>query len=315
MIGNSNSSIVISNFDHFGVRSRGMIEITAFMATHARLLDRRRAELALGTGDAEGALAALAGYRNPDGGYGRGLEPDMRAPSSQPVCALHAFEVFEEIAPATSPHAVELCDWLASVSLRGGGLPFSLPGADYPGTARWFARGDPDASSLHMTTCVAGIAHRVAHHDAAVAEHPWLAAATEYCLGAIAEARDDVHAIVLKFVLQFLDAIHDREPRASAELERVGAQLPPSGTLTVAGGTEHEALRPLDFSPLPDRPLRALFDPAVIAADLDRLEGEQDADGGWHVDFASASPAGALEWRGNATVNAIRTLIANGRGG
>ena len=30
-------------------------------------------------------------------------------------------------APTTSPRAVELCDWLASVSLPDGGLPFALP--------------------------------------------------------------------------------------------------------------------------------------------------------------------------------------------
>lgn len=49
--------------------------ITAFMATHARLLDRRRADVALGRGGADAALAALAGYRNPDGGFGWGIEP------------------------------------------------------------------------------------------------------------------------------------------------------------------------------------------------------------------------------------------------
>ena len=50
-----------------------------FIASHARLLDRRRLELALGGGDPEATLAVLAGYRNPDGGFGWGLEPDLRA--------------------------------------------------------------------------------------------------------------------------------------------------------------------------------------------------------------------------------------------
>jgi hypothetical protein len=39
-------------------------------------------------GDAtDGALAALDAYRNADGGFGWGLEPDVRAPGSQPVRA------------------------------------------------------------------------------------------------------------------------------------------------------------------------------------------------------------------------------------
>src|ERR1700754_4368606 len=100
------------------------------LAGHGRLLDRRRLELLLGEAEPAAVLAALDGYRNHDGGYGWGLEPDLRAPESQPGGALHAFEVFEDIAPATTPRAAQLCDWLASVSLPDGGLPFALPVKD-----------------------------------------------------------------------------------------------------------------------------------------------------------------------------------------
>src|SRR5262245_19223458 len=100
---------------------------TEFMAGHARVLDRRRFEHLQGeTDNGAGVLAALDGYRNPDGGYGWGLEPDLRSPGSQPAAALHAFETFEEVAPVTSPHAAVLCDWLDSVTLPDGGLPLAL---------------------------------------------------------------------------------------------------------------------------------------------------------------------------------------------
>src|SRR5438876_1106086 len=62
-----------------------------FLAAHARLLDQQRFRHLCGAGDAEAALTALAAYRNPDGGYGWGLEPDLRSPESQPGPALHAF--------------------------------------------------------------------------------------------------------------------------------------------------------------------------------------------------------------------------------
>jgi hypothetical protein len=81
-----------------------------FMVAHARMLDRRRFELQFGEGDPDATLAALNAYRNPDGGYGWGLEPDLRAVESQPGAALHAFEVFEELAPVVAPQAVALCD-------------------------------------------------------------------------------------------------------------------------------------------------------------------------------------------------------------
>src|SRR4051812_47629924 len=100
---------------------------TSFLATAGRQLDRRRLHLLLGGGDPAGVLSALDGYRNADGGYGWGLEPDLRSRESQPTAAMHAFEVLAEVGPVTSPHAVELCDWLLRVSLPDGGLPFALP--------------------------------------------------------------------------------------------------------------------------------------------------------------------------------------------
>src|SRR5918997_627264 len=113
-----------------------------FIASHARLLDRRRMELAVGAGDADAALAVLAGYRNPDGGFGWALEPDLRAPASQPVAALHAFEVFEEAAPATSALATGLLDWLDAIAVAGGALPFALPGTASAGSAPMWESAD-----------------------------------------------------------------------------------------------------------------------------------------------------------------------------
>ncbi|GAA4050793.1 hypothetical protein [Nonomuraea soli] len=288
-----------------------------FMAGHARVLDRRRFELLLGaTGasDSEAVLDALDGYRNPDGGYGWGLEADLRSPESQPGAALHAFEVFEDIAPFTSPRAHELCAWLSSVTLPDGGLPFALPLTVTAATAPWWQGADPHQSALQITSITAALAHRVAAHDPAVAGHPWLERATRYCLDSLAALDGEPFAYVLSFAIQFLDALHDTRPAEAAPLlERLGTYVPADGRVPVAGGTQDEALHALDFAPRPDRPARALFSQAVIDADLDRLEGLQQDDGGWVVDYLKVSPAGALDWRGHATVSAIDVLQRNGR--
>ncbi|WP_329055807.1 hypothetical protein OG738_19540 [Amycolatopsis sp. NBC_01488] len=284
----------------------------SFLATHARLLDRRRFELLRGEIGADAVLAAVDGYRNPDGGYGWGLEPDLRAPESQPGGALHALEVFEDAAPATSPHAARLCDWLASVSTPDGGLPFALPVADPAGCAPFWVQADPKQAALQSTAFAAGVALRVARHDRAVREHPWLAAATEYCFREIRELCEAPHAIALAFAVGVVDAAHDFHAEAAALLDRLAAFVSPDGLVPVAGGAEGETLRALDFAPLPDRPARALFTGAVIDAELRRLAGEQQDDGGWRVDFASCSPAAELEWRGYATVRAVSILQRNG---
>lgn len=51
----------------------------------------------------------------------------------------------------------------------------------------------------------------------------------------------------------------------------------------------------------------------MIARELDRLEGLQQTDGGWPCDFASYSPAAALEWRGYLSVGVVTILKNNGR--
>lgn len=254
----------------------------AFMARHARVLDRRRFEFLLGATSADAVFAAVDAYRNPDGGYGWGIEPDLRAPESQPAGALHALEAFADVAPATTPHAAQVCDWLDSITLPDGGLPFALPVADTVGSA-----------------CAQNGAH------------PWLDRAIGYGIEAVRRLDGSVHAIELCFAVRFLDAAHDRHPEAPALLERLGAFIPDDGLVPVAGGSEGEVLRPLDFAPVPG-PARRLYRDELIAAELNRLADAQHDDGGWSVDFASYSPAAELEWRGYQTVHAVSVLLRNG---
>jgi hypothetical protein len=282
-----------------------------FMAGHARLLDRRRFGLLFDGGETEAVLHALRAYRNPDGGYGHGLEPDLRAPESQPAAAFHAFEVFADLAPVTAPEAVKLCDWLEAVALPDGGLPFALPIDDASGCAPFWAQADQHAFSLQITAIVAAHANRVAAHDPGVAGHPWLARATSRCLAAIDALDAAPAAYELAFAVRFLDAVHDRDRDAPGLLARMAAYVPRDGRLRVTGGLADEALRPVDLAPEPDRPARTLLDEAAVAADLDRLAAEQHEDGGWSVDFESYSPASALEWRGYATVRALSILRDN----
>lgn len=283
----------------------------SFVTTHARMLDRRRLALLLGAGDPTATVAALDAYRNPDGGYGWGLEPDLRAGESQPGGALHAFEVFEELGAATSPQAVQLCDWLAAVSNDDDGMAFALPVTDPAGCAPFWLQPD-QASSLHITAAVAAAAARVGRHDVGVARHPWLAGAITFCLGAIDAHTDDWHALELRYAIDFLDAVSDGHPEVIDRLDRLGKRLPADGLVHVGGGRDDEFMRALDFAPLPERPSRKYVAPDVVAAELERLAGRQTPDGGWPDEFDSYSPAATLEWRGYLTVHAISLLLRNG---
>jgi hypothetical protein len=289
----------------------------SFLAGHGRILDRQRLELLLGNGDVDAVLAALDAYRNADGGYGWGIEPDLRAPESQPVSAMHALEVLAEVAPAApfpSPRGAELCDWLGAHTLDDGGLPLTLPIANPTACAAPWLGGDSATSSLQMTAQVVANAHLVARHDTRVADHPWLARATTWCYETVARIDSAPVAHELMFAFRFLDVVAETEPDAQQMLDKLAGFVPPDGVVPVAGGSPDEALRVLDLSPRHDGAGRRCFSPDLVAAELDRLAAGQQPDGGWTVDFATASPAAALEWRGYATVNAIKVL-RSGTGG
>jgi hypothetical protein len=284
-----------------------------FLASSARVLDRRRFELLFREGEPGAVLAALDGYRNGDGGYGWGLEPDLRSATSQPGGALHAMEVFAETGADGAGRIHELCAWLAAASLPDGGLPFALPVPDPSACAPFWVSADPTRSSLQITAVVAATAHRVAAVVPGVAGDPWLARAGEYCLAAIGGLGAGSPAMELAFAVQFLDAVGSTRPEVVELVERLRPVIPADGLLHVAGGAPDEYMRPLDFAPFPGGPGRSLFAPDVVEAELDRLATGQQADGGWAVDFASYSPAATLEWRGHRTVQALAVLRANGR--
>ena len=284
-----------------------------FVATHARVLERRRLHVLLGDREAvPGVVAALDNYRNADGGYGWALEPDLRSATSQPVAAMHALEVLADIGDLTSSRPVEICDWLAAHTLPDGGVPFALPFADTEGSAGHWTGADPSVSSVQMTSQLAAQAHRLARRRADVVAHPWLTTATEHCLSALEDA-GDLSPYELMFVLRFLDCAAANDERAARLVGRLSALVASDAPTSVSGGAEGESLHLIDFTPYRDAPSRERFPEADVARELARVAAGQRADGGWTVDFAPVSPAAVLEWRGYVTVGNVAILCGMDR--
>jgi hypothetical protein len=84
-----------------------------------------------------------------------------------------------------------------------------------------------------------------------------------------------------------------------------------SGLVELEVGTGADVQTPLDFAPFPDSRARRMFEPSTIAAHLEALAAAQQDDGGWTVPYPRWSEAASLEWRGVATIEALRILRAN----
>jgi hypothetical protein len=68
-----------------------------FISEHARPLERALFEFHFGSGSDSNVLIELEKFQNEDGGFGRGIEPDLRMPFSSPFSTSVAFQVLREL--------------------------------------------------------------------------------------------------------------------------------------------------------------------------------------------------------------------------
>lgn len=273
-----------------------------FIYANARVLERHRMAALLDGASAAPVLAALRPYRNPDGGFGHALEPDVRGPDSEPTAALHALEVLASVNALDDPMASDAVAWVGRIADPDGGVPFvTAAAAEYP-RGPWMV---PSDGGSHLTFALAGVLWE------AGSDHPWLQRGSEWCWSRL-ERPEDFGGYMAKFALEFLDRVPD-DARAREAIEALRPLLRPDGSIPVPGGTEDERVRPLVLSERPGSRSRALFDDGQIEAELDALEREQQDDGGWTFDWLGWSEGQSVEWRGIVTVRALATLAANGR--
>ena len=278
-----------------------------FIAANARVIDRRTFGRLFGGGPAGPVRDAVAAYRNDDGGFGHALEPDCRAPGSQPAAAEMALRILHEADAWDETLVRGACDWLVTVEPAEGGAAFveAAPEAlgDWP-HAPWWVPEPGHPASLIATGQIAGTLH------ARQFSHPWLERATETMWRRI-DAVTAPGGYEMFGVLRFLQYVPDRD-RAAAAFGRVGPLIIDRGLVAVDPEAPGETHSVLDFAPEPDSLARGLFDDVTVKAHLDHLAQGQCDDGGWTFNWPAWSPAAERDWRGFLTVAALRLLRANG---
>jgi hypothetical protein len=279
-----------------------------FLDREGRLVERRLAGVLFDGDHPAGVVDAVRAYRNADGGFGHGLEPDKRCPDSLPIdveCALDMLlAAGAELGVVGPGDVLAACDWLASVAAPDGAVPLAFPAIErYPRADRF--SDWTYAPGLNPTAGLAGRLHRLG------VVHPWLDRATDACWARL-DAGFDEDAHALREVLVFLADVPDRA-RAEAAGTRVGGWLAGAAWYRADPADPGYGVTPLHLAESPDSPWRPLFDDASLEGHLDRLARDQRADGGWPITWEPPGAAPALEWRGIETLRALRTLRAYGR--
>ncbi|MER7758990.1 hypothetical protein [Streptomyces sp. NPDC097619] len=283
-----------------------------FVWLTARVLDQHRFAFHFLGGGADPVDTALGAYLNADGGYGHALDPDLRGPLSQPPHTARALAVLDALGRCGGQRVERLCGHLSRISTPDGALPLLVPGPrPYPVAPHHHLLDDPPGELL-TTGPVVGLLHRNR------VWHAWLFRATEWCWDRIENLRR-TRPEELRAAVAFLDGVPDR-PRALAAGDRLGRLAREEGHAALdpwAPGPPRpgraERLPPHEFARRPESLARTWFTDEEMSRSLDFLAAAQDADGGWPAEHRAWSPAGALEGRAAATVEALLTLRAYGR--
>ncbi len=297
-----------------------LMQARQFVMTQARPLDRALYQLQFEGGSAEAVLAELRAYQNPDGGFGKALEPDLRAPESSVLATLQAFHVFRALAaPSDHPAVKRALDYLAATFADGAATWRIIPrtAGSHP-HAPWWAQETLDKtfgggriipraevlaylwtfapSSFPLDRRLA--VTRALVSDLESASGPDLAAGLEGCArlyecnGLPAEVRQRLHARLVALI--------------PVTVEQDPAKWP------------QYCLKPLWLARTPESPFAGLLAES-IARNLDYEIEQQAADGSWRPNWSwygsypETWPAAEREWSGALTVRTLETLRAFGR--
>jgi hypothetical protein len=279
-----------------------------FVLRQGRVLERRLFATCFEGARATGVVDTLRGYRNDDGGFGHGLEPDKRCPASLPIDVEAALQALAAARTVDQSLVVSACDYLAKVAAgvsRGGAVPLAFPVIEaYPRAEHW--TDWTYAPALNPTAGLVGLLRQLQ------VEHAWVDQAAGWCWGQLAAAELPADAHALREVLVFLEHAPERD-RADAIAGKVRDQLATASWFRLDPDDSGYGLSPLSIAPAADSRWRVLFSEEVLSAHLDRLQRDQQPDGGWPITWEPPSEAARLEWRGVVTLDALRTLVSHGR--
>lgn len=282
-----------------------------FILTDARMVERRLFHFHFGNGPAEAVFHAVYAYRNADGGFGHGMEPDTASPESQPLFSIMALETLDEVGYLTPKILLnDFMPYFEDVTTEKGGIPWMFrPISDYPCEGHF--KTIKEWAAISTTAPLLGMLEK--HHI----NIPWMQKAEEFVWGEIERIKEKhmfCHLCVPRR-LQFLHYTKSKEKSAKA-LEDLKFWVLGDGVLCRDKKDEGWGLygkpHSLYYAPSPDSVLNSIFPPEMINDDLDELIRRQKTDGRWDT-WYGISEGTKLEWAGIQTLWTLKTLKNYGR--
>ena len=291
-----------------------------FMHEEARPLERALFAYYFEKGSRTSVLAALVPYQNSDGGFGHGIEPDIRSSASSVIGTVTALDILRRVRadedtpglPAALAYLIETYD------VDSERWPIVPPDIEDAPHAPWWSHAESAENfrGFWANPRASVIAHLQQY--VRLAPSPFTEGARQSVVEDLMRysQRMEMHDL-----LSFVDLLETNGlPMEHYEsiLDKLRRALPHSVETDPAQWTGYR-LQPLQVVYFPGSPLAGVFDPDVIDANLDFLIDQQQPDGSWAPNWswdfidAAAWAAAEREWRGILTLRKLRTLRAYGR--
>ncbi len=281
-----------------------------FILANARMIERRLLAYHFYGGSAEGVFHAVYAYRNRDGGFGHGMEPDTASPESQPLFSIMAMETLDEVGFLTADLLLsDFMPYFETVTTEKGGIPWMLkPKGEYPRSEHF--EDVKEWAALSTTAPLLGMLEK---HGI---EIPWMQKAERYVWSEFERIgkRHAFCSLCISRRMLFLEHTRSRD-RANTAIADLKAWVLEKGIICEDKSLESWGLygspNSLSYAPDPHCTLRSLFTYDQIEEDLNETIRRQRKDGRWDTNYG-LSEGMKLEWAGIQTLSTLKVLKAYG---
>ena len=287
------------------------LKAKGFILTNARMIERRLYQYHFENDSPEGVYHAVYAYRNSDGGFGHGMEPDTASPESQPLFSIMALETLDEVSYLTKEIILkDFMPYFESITTEKGGIPWMFrPKNDYPCEGHF--KTVKEWAALSTTAPLLGILEK---YEIAI---PWMKKAEQFVWSEFERIKDK-HAFCYLCVPRWLTFLEHTKNRDKAEktINDLKNWISNNGIICEDKEDDGWGLygkpHSLCYAPSPDSILNPIFSNEMINSDLNGLIGKQKNDGRWDT-WYGISEGTKLEWAGIQTLWTLKILKNYGR--
>jgi hypothetical protein len=292
-----------------------------YLYTNGRILDQRRYEYHFEGGSHAAVVEALAAFQNEDGGFGRGLEPDLRTMASSVIATSTAFGILREIGASARKPAVQLgVQYLLDTYDKEKGVwPIIPPEVEDAPHAWWWSYEDSEKNfGGFLVNPRAAVAGHLQHYSSLV-RPDFLAKVKTAVLEHLNTLLGTISVYDFECYLGLAEADGLPEDEEKQIVKKLAQLLPDSLQTDREKWLSEGGITPLVAAPRPDSVLSDVVDNELVQANLNVEIEAQLEDGSWPLGWdwspidQAAWNAAERDWKGYIIVNKLRMFRAYGR--